>query len=112
MTTVGVSTRTKGWRRHGDDNDVDAKKRAADDSETAEDADELDGEDDEDEGIIRSGAASEAENDADADADVDAEQIEQLRRLEPYQQAQTQTQLKQSIEVQRLRGVVRAQLGC
>ena len=71
----------------------------------------MDGEDDEDEGIRRSGAASEAENDdadADADADVDAEQIEQRRLLEPYQQAQTQTLLKQSIEMQSLRGMVRA----
>ena len=101
----------------GDDGN-DAKKRAADDSGTSEDAVEL--------GILRSGAASEAENNnddvdilllEDADPDADADQLEQLRlrRLELQsaisQQAQTQTQLKQSIEVQSLRGMVRAQLG-
>ena len=105
---------------NGDGDDDDAKKRATDDSGTAEDADELD------EGIIRSEAASEAENNdddnidvllEDADVDADAGQLEQLRlrRLELQstisQQAQTQSQLKQSIEVQSLRGMVRAQLG-
>ena len=117
--SINTTSGGDGDDNEDDDND-DAKKRAADDSGTAEDADELD------EGIIRSEAASEAENNdddnidvllEDADVDADAGQLEQLRlrRLELQsaisQQAQTQTQLKQSIEVQSLRGMVRAQLG-
>ena len=66
---------------------------------------------------LRSGAASEAENDGTTVDNGDADQMEQLRlrRLELQstisQQAQTQTELKNSIEVQNLRGMVRTQLG-
>ena len=64
---------------------------------------------------IQSGTASEIENDDAVDNDAGQMKQLRLRRLELQstisQQAQTQTELKQSIEVQNLRGMVRTQLG-
>ena len=93
----------------------DAKEEADDGMEMTSD-DEGDSDlDNDDNG--RSGAASEAENDGATVDNGDADQMEQLRlrRLELQstisQQAQTKSELKQSIELQNLRGMVRTQLG-
>ena len=96
----------------GDNDEDDAKVEADKDMEmTTNDDVDLDNE-----FTLRSGAASEAENDG-VTAESETDQMEQLRlrRLELQsaisQQAQNQTELKQSIEVQNLRGMVRTQLG-
>jgi hypothetical protein len=89
-------------------------KIAADDGAEMNSDDEGDG-DLANDNNIQSGTASEIENDDAIDNDAGQMKQLRLRRLELQstisQQAQTQTELKQSIEVQNLRGMVRTQLG-